>query len=179
MSIISVNDFYNDISAITDKSVSSLLPADINKQIGHFNIFNIEDIKAKILGGDTRMPYNRREYYKISLVHGRNIAEYADKVINIQKNALLFATPKIPYNYVPQDEDQSGMFCIFTNEFLTQGKEDNRIDELPIFKPGGYPIFELSGYYKLYGCFEKLLRVQRINLKFHKIYLYVFRFYRF
>ena len=91
------------------------------------------------------MPYNRRAYYKISLVSGRNKAEYADKVIDIDKNALLFATPKIPYNRVPQDEAQSGFFfAFFTADFLLPSKSGVVLDELPIFRPGGYPVFQLS-----------------------------------
>jgi AraC-like DNA-binding protein len=90
------------------------------------------------------MPYNRRDYYKISLISGKNRAEYADKVIDIEKNALLFATPRIPYHYLPLDDRQAGYFCIFTSEFLIQNKSGVMLDELPIFRPGGYPIFQLS-----------------------------------
>jgi len=122
---------------------SSLIPKDINKEIGHFNVFNIQDmlIKVKKTG---EMPYNRRSYYKISLIRGRNKAEYADKVIDIERNGLLFATPKIPYHYLPQDEQQYGSFCIFTEEFLSKNKSGVLLEELPLFKPGGYPIFQLS-----------------------------------
>jgi len=35
------------------------------------------------------MLYNQRAYYKISLIRGKSIAEYADKVIDIEMNALL------------------------------------------------------------------------------------------
>ncbi|MEJ0033377.1 MAG: helix-turn-helix transcriptional regulator [Bacteroidota bacterium] len=112
---------------------------DVNGEIGHFNVFNIASVTKRFR--ETKvMPYNRRAYYKISLINGRNRAEYADKVIDIQKNALLFASPRVPYNYVPLDEDQSGSFCIFTREFLSS----HRIDDLPVFKPGGYPVFLLN-----------------------------------
>src|SRR4051812_5080691 len=77
-------------------------------------------------------------------VSGRNKAEYADKDIDIEKNALLFATPKIPYNWVPQDDKQSGHFCIFTADFLLPSKSGVVLDDLPIFKPGGYPVFQLT-----------------------------------
>jgi len=90
------------------------------------------------------MPYNRRAYYKISLIGGRNRAEYADKVIEIEKSALLFGTPKVPYHWLPQDMDQSGCFCIFTGAFMTHAKTGVVLDELPIFKPGGYPVFEVT-----------------------------------
>lgn len=66
------------------------------------------------MGDKPFMPYNRRAYYKISLISGRNRAKYATKVIDIERNALLFATPHVPYHRLPQDTNQSGHFCIFT-----------------------------------------------------------------
>ncbi len=125
------------------KETSALIPEDINKEIGHFNVFKIDELMRK-LKEKPAMPYNRRSYYKISLIKGRNKAEYADKVIEIEKNALLFGTPRIPYNYVPQDENQSGFFCIFTSDFLVHNKSGVMLDDLPIFKPGGYPVFQIS-----------------------------------
>jgi len=140
----SVDEFYRHTSTIIHESVESLLPPDINKEIGHFNIFNLEDLVPKLRADPGHMPYNRREYYKISLVIGKNKAEYADRVIDIEKSAMLFATPKIPYNWVPQDYDQKGYFCIFTDEFLVQSKSGVLLDALPIFSPGAYPVFQLT-----------------------------------
>ena len=144
MKTSTIDDFYKDTAAATEESVDSLLPAGINKEIGHFNVFSLIDLVARFKSDPGDMLYNRRAYYKISLIRGRSIAEYADKVINIEKNALLFATPKIPYNWVPQDMDQKGYFCIFTDEFLVQSKSGAILDELPIFRPGGYPVFQIS-----------------------------------
>lgn len=135
MEITSLEEFY--------KQTSSLIPDGIDKEIGHFNIFKVDDIVAKYKKKPF-MPYNRRAYYKISVVSGRNKALYADKEIDIEKNALLFATPKIPYHWVPQDDNQFGYFCIFTHDFLIQNKSGVVLDELPIFQPGGYPIFQLT-----------------------------------
>lgn len=138
-----LEEFYKEAAAFTGKDINTLLPPGINKEIGHFNIFDIaetiEEVKRKAV-----MPYNRRSYYKISLIKGRNRAEYADKVINIEKNALLFATPKVPYHWLPQDANQSGYFCVFTDEFLIKNKTGIVLDELPIFKSGGYPVFLIS-----------------------------------
>ncbi|MFD1143511.1 helix-turn-helix domain-containing protein [Larkinella insperata] len=137
MEIKTLESFYKDTAA--------LIPEGINKEIGHFNVFKIDEIHAQNRKNPKPvMPYNRRAYYKISLISGRNRAEYADKVIDIEKNALLFATPKIPYHYVPQDDDQFGYFCIFTSDFLLHSKSGVVLDELPIYHPGGYPIFLLS-----------------------------------
>ncbi len=131
----SIEDFY--------ESASAKLPQGINKEIGHFNIFETEKLFDKKTGSRT-MPYSRRDYYKISLIQGHNRAEYADKVVEIDGNALLFATPKIPYHWLPYDANQAGMFCIFTADFLSKSKAAVALDDLPIFRPGELPIFHLK-----------------------------------
>jgi AraC family transcriptional activator of pobA len=151
MEITTLEEFY--------KQTAALIPEGINKEIGHFNVFRIDEMIANTVKKGV-MPYNRRAYYKISLIRGRNKAEYADKVIHIEKNALLFATPKIPYHYIPQDEDQSGYFCIFTHDFLTRPKSGVVLDDLPIFRPGGYPIFQISDEEseELMSLYEKMYK---------------------
>jgi len=139
----SLDEFYQEAAGFTGKHVGELLPPGIHKEIGHFNVFDIAatiaDVKRKNV-----MPYNRRAYYKISLIRGRNRAEYADKVLEIEQNALLFATPKVPYHWIPLDPNQSGHFCVFTDEFLIKNKSGVILDDLPIFQSGGYPVFEIS-----------------------------------
>lgn len=152
MDVTSLDDFYRE--------TASLLPPGINKEIGHFNVFKTAEVMAAQKRKPGAMPYNRRAYYKISFISGHNIAEYADKVINVEKNALLFATPRIPYNWLPQDDEQAGYFCIFTDEFLIQPKSGVVLDELPIFQPGGYPVFQLSG--------EEAEEIEFIFRKMHK-----------
>jgi AraC family transcriptional activator of pobA len=135
MKTTTIEEFYRE--------TSGLIPEGISKEIGHFNIFSVDELMER-MRQKPFMPYNRRAYYKISLISGRNRAEYADKVIEIEKNALLFATPKVPYHWLPQDMDQSGYFCIFTDEFLVSTKSGVVLDELPIFRSGGYPVFQVS-----------------------------------
>jgi len=130
-----LDDFY--------KRNGAPLPDGITKEIGHFNVFEAEKLFDKKTG--TRiMPYSRRAYYKISWIRGKSRAEYADKIIDIPKSALLFATPKIPYNWIPEDGDQTGMFCIFTADFLLPHKAGVSLDDLPIFQPGQLPVFQIS-----------------------------------
>lgn len=40
--------------------------------------------------------------------------------------------------------NQSGHFCIFTEEFLLSAKSGVKLDELPIFQAGGYPVFQIA-----------------------------------
>ncbi|PZP51366.1 MAG: AraC family transcriptional regulator [Pseudopedobacter saltans] len=141
--LTSLSEFYHEISEILGKNVEEILPQGIQKDIGHFNVFSIADtIKKQKMDG--QMPYNRRAYYKISLISGPCVAEYADKTIEVEDYALLFATPRVPYHWIPKDESLSGTFCVFTEDFLMKQKTGILIDELPIFKPGGFPIFKLS-----------------------------------
>lgn len=139
----SLEEFYSEISGIANKRPESLLPPGISKEIGHFNVFDIFETLAEVRRKKV-MPYNRRSYYKISLIKGRNQAEYADKIIEIKNQALLFATPKIPYNWVNLDERQSGSFCVFTDEFMDSNKTGFKIQDVPLFKSGSIPVFEIS-----------------------------------
>ena len=66
MNITTLEEFY--------KETSGLIPEGINKEIGHFNVFNIADMMA-LVKDKAVMPYNRRAYYKISLIRGRNVAK--------------------------------------------------------------------------------------------------------
>lgn len=138
-----LEQFYKEAAAFTGKDVRSLLPPGITKEIGHFNVFDYTETIREYKQKQT-MPYNRRAYYKISLIRGRNRAEYADKVIDIEGNALLFATPRIPYHWLPLDENQTGSFCVFTTDFMLKSKSGTSLDDLPIFRPGSLPIFKLS-----------------------------------
>ncbi len=139
----SLQEFYQEFADFTGRDIDALLPPDISREIGHFNIFDIADTIKKVKQKQG-MPYNRRAYYKISLIRGKNRAEYADKVFDVKENALLFATPKVPYHWIPQDDNQSGSFCVFTDEFMVKNKSGVILDELPIFKSGGYPVFEIN-----------------------------------
>jgi AraC-like DNA-binding protein len=156
--ITSLQDFYREIGFVNQDLLDTILPEGIKKEIGHFNVFSISSLMKQVKETRT-MPYNRRAYYKISLINGHNRAEYADKVIDIEKHALLFASPKIPYNYIPQDEKQSGYFCIFTHEFLSASPSGLLLDELPIFKSGGYPVFQVTD-----------TQVQELSVLFEKMF---------
>ncbi|HWW40262.1 helix-turn-helix transcriptional regulator [Pedobacter sp.] len=147
----SLNEFYQESAAP--------LPTDIAKEIGHFNVFVTESLFDKKTGA-RQMPYSRRAYYKISWIRGKSRAEYADKTIDIPESALLFATPKIPYNWIPEEGNQTGMFCIFTADFLAQGKTGADLDDLPIFQPGQVPVFQLDP--------EEVKEIEYIFKKMHK-----------
>jgi AraC family transcriptional activator of pobA len=157
----SLEGFYEESSAP--------LPSGIAKEIGHFNVFVTETLFDKKTGA-REMPYSRRAYYKISWIRGKSRAEYADKTIDIPEAALLFATPKVPYHWVPEDGNQTGMFCIFTADFLAAGKAGVDLDDLPLFQPGQVPIFQLDP--------EAVQEIEYIFKKMHKEIASNYRFKR-
>lgn len=162
MSIIhntSLEDFYAESTAT--------LPEGIASEIGHFNVFETEKLFDKKTGS-RMMPYSRRAYYKISWLRGKSRAEFADKVIEIDGSSLMFATPQIPYHWVPEDDDQTGMFCIFTYEFLSPRKTGVVLDDLPIFQPGQLPAFRLEpqNVVEVEYIFRKMLREIAADYKY-------------
>jgi AraC family transcriptional activator of pobA len=143
MHTISISDFYKGLLGPAHTDFDLLFPESGSKNIGHFNVFDI----GELLNTSTNkheMPYNRRTYYKISLISGNNQVDYADKTVMIRKQGLLFSTPKIPYRYFPLGGKQAGHFCVFTKEFITKSNAGITPDQLPIFGPGSGFVYEIS-----------------------------------
>ena len=61
------NSFNALSSGPQDDPLFHLTGADFKKQIGHFNLFYLPEVQAQ-MKDKPGMPYNRRTYYKISLI---------------------------------------------------------------------------------------------------------------
>ena len=125
-----IEDFY--------KSKLNWLPDNLKKEMGHFNVFRLEEFAGH---NAKAIPYSRKDYYKISLIVSKGKIDYADKTFNVDEVALLFANPLVPYKWEYLEENPTGFFCIFTEEFFSQF---GNIKEYPVFQPGGTPIFSLD-----------------------------------
>ena len=92
------------------------MPDNIRNEIGHFNVFKLDPF-----AGDKAqpVPYKRRDFYKIMLVIGNSKVHYADKVVEVQKQALSFSNPQIPYKWEHLDNIRSECFVFLTNIFFT------------------------------------------------------------
>lgn len=157
MEDISIKQFYRQILGEQNPQVESLFENNTGKDLGHFNVF---DTKKFYFSGakKSEMTYNRRLYYKISLIKGKNLVEFADKTVLIKKQGILFATPKIPYRYTPQSKEQSGFFCVFTKDFVSKSKTGFLWDDFPIFQPKSDFVFQLTDpqYEELEAIFKKM-----------------------
>ena len=129
------------------------------REVGHFNVFNIADLMLANRGKPP-MTFDRRAYYKISLICGRGQVEYADRVVDIQHRALWFVTPRVPYRWLPLEPAQTGYFCVFTDEFLLPVKGGIVLEELPVFQPGNSPVLAVAeaDYAAAEAIFQKMTR---------------------
>lgn len=153
----SLEALYTQLAPVTGAAPGSLPSSDDPHELGHFNLFSVADLMS---GYRTRPPmtFDRRAFYKISLIHGRSRVEYADQVVDIEQSALWFVTPRVPYRWIPEDQAQTGYFCVFTDEFLRTTQGGLVLDKLSIFQPGGSPVLTITSaeYAAIEVIFEKM-----------------------
>ena len=87
------------------------------------------------------VPYSRRDFYKISLTIGNGKVHFADKIYEVQKQAMTFSNPQIPYKWEHTDNIACGFFCIFDQHLFHQF---GNLDQYSVYQPGGTRLFELT-----------------------------------
>ena len=131
------------------------LPENLKQDIGHFNVFRIEDCVGH---GKTPVQYTRRDYYKIAMGNGKNVYHYADKSLETDGPTLIFFNPNVPYTFEQQSENPLGYFCISKEAFFTERLKGS-LRDLPMFAPGAKPSYILNETQEQYisQVFEKML----------------------
>ena len=112
----------------------------INADLGHFNVFRLEDCNAP---GKPPVQYSRRDFYKIALMRGRHLYHYGDKTLEVNGSTLMFFNPEVPYTFEPLTEDATGYFCIFKDAFFTEYIRGS-LKNLPMYSPNGKPAYLLN-----------------------------------
>lgn len=78
-----------------------------------FRVETINDTEA------VYVPQYRRDFYKVTLItKGKILLRFGNDEILIDKPAVYFVNPLIPYSYQTISARQSGYFCLFTNDFF-------------------------------------------------------------
>jgi AraC family transcriptional regulator, transcriptional activator of pobA len=124
---------------------------------GQFNVYRREEFACD----STSLPPNRRDFYKISLIlDGEGIISSADKSIHIKGNTITFMNPLIPYAWEPTTETQTGYFCLFTEDFVSQSLKNESLSKSPLFKVGGNHVFfpNNESVQLLRSVFENMIR---------------------
>ncbi|MBC6611407.1 helix-turn-helix transcriptional regulator [Hymenobacter sp. BT507] len=158
MTTAALQDLYQELAPCTGLDLSALLPGGIQREVGHFNVFDLTNFwqSAQLRPGTS---YPCRSFYKISLLRSHSRAEYADQTIDIAPDTLVFSTPKVSFQWRPA-EMQRGQFCLFTAEFLLPVLGGLTPDELPLFRADGYLVFQLTPV--------EVARVEAIFAKMHE-----------
>ena len=133
---------YKELAPCLGPDLTALLPEGIQREVGHFNAFDLADYWQQT-DLRTGTPYPCRSFYKISLLRTRSRAEYADHTVDIAPDALLISAPKAPFQWWP-DETPQGQFCLFSAEFLLPVLGGLTPDELPLFRADGDLVFQLT-----------------------------------
>jgi len=113
-------------------------------------------------GSNTVKSYSRKDFYKICLNTGKNIIEYADRSFETDGTVLFFGNPHIPYSWEIISSNYEGYACLFTEDFLKSGERSESLQESPLFKIGGTPIFSLNNEQKEFiaTIFRKMISEQ-------------------
>jgi AraC family transcriptional regulator, transcriptional activator of pobA len=120
------------------KSINEVVNA---SQVG---ITGSEQIRAHRFDESSQkaMPYSRRDYYKIWIVRAPGAIHYATYSVNIDRPALIFSNPRVPYAYEAASQHLGpGYLCIFTEDFLHETNRPISLQESPLFKPGARAVF--------------------------------------
>ncbi|MGI4884906.1 MAG: helix-turn-helix domain-containing protein [Janthinobacterium lividum] len=107
-----------------------------------------------------KLTFGRRDYYKISLLTGSSRYNYATRGVLIDRPALVFSNPLIPYSWEPVSAEQGGYLCMFTEEFLIVNDRAASLQESPLFRLGSDPVYLVSEaqYADLSYLFAKMLQ---------------------
>lgn len=112
--------------------------------------------------------YTRRDFYKIVLSTGHLMIHYADRSLEALGTSLFFANPHVPYSVERLADLQTGYACVFTEEFLKPHDRSESLQQSPLFKIGGTPIFMLTDEQKaaILPVFQKMLAEQDTDYAF-------------
>ncbi|HTE27986.1 helix-turn-helix domain-containing protein [Flavitalea sp.] len=113
-------------------------PEAIQNEIGHFNIFKVEDL---LLPKHKQVNYSRRNFYKVSFVTGHSKIHYADQSIEVYESVLVFTNPMIPFFWERISEQHSGFVCIFTEAFFSRFAN---IKDYPVFRGADTGVIPLA-----------------------------------
>src|SRR4051812_2106192 len=95
--------------------IPELPPTSTTGEAEHFNVFKVDGLLSAEY---KKAPYNRRTFYKVSMLSGHSKIHYADQTIEVTDSVLVFTNPMVPYSWELISETQTGYFCIFTEAFF-------------------------------------------------------------
>lgn len=126
-------------------------------QLKGFNVFQIES------DSNATRSYSRKDFYKICLTTGSSIIHYADRSFEATDTVLFFGNPHIPYSWETLSTSYVGYTCLFSEEFMKLSDRSESLQNSPLFKLSGTPIFPISAQQRTFlnTIFEKMIEEQQ------------------
>lgn len=114
------------------------------------------------------LAYSRKDFYKINITVGKFVFHYAERTIETEEKFLFFGNPRIPYSCDAISEAFHGYTCVFTEEFLKLSDRSESLQQSPLFRFGGTPIFNLTNHQQdiFVSLFEKMIEEQDTDYSF-------------
>ena len=141
--------------AIDLLTVPNILDFNVDLKLQGFKVYPI-DTKQNVIRS-----YNRKDFYKICVITGHNIIQYAEKGFEVSGTTLFFGNPLIPYSWENMTQ-QTGYTCLFSEAFLKCHDRSDSLQESPLFKLGGNPIFSINEPQREFieQLFQRMLKEQ-------------------
>lgn len=105
---------------------------------GHFNVYEIEPFDREPKGP---LPYDKRDFYKVTVLEGASRMLYADREVQVDKQALVFSNPLEPYCWEHFKSVHKGHYAIFNDAFFP---EYGSLARYPVFQPYQDHVFGLD-----------------------------------
>jgi AraC family transcriptional regulator, transcriptional activator of pobA len=127
-----------------------------------FNVFQIEE------DSNTVREYSRKDFYKICLTTGESLINYSDRSFLMKGTILFFANPNVPYSWETISRSYVGYTCLFSEDFYKPSDRTESLQQSPLFKIGGTPIFEITEEKRefLNGIFRNMMQEQNTTYAF-------------
>jgi AraC family transcriptional activator of pobA len=127
-----------------------------------FNVFQIEEDSNGV------REYSRKDFYKICLTTGESLINYADRSFTMKGTILFFANPNVPYSWETISRSYVGYTCLFSENFYKPSDRSESLQQSPLFKIGGTPIFEITEEKRefLNGIFRNMMAEQNTTYTF-------------
>jgi AraC family transcriptional regulator, transcriptional activator of pobA len=127
-----------------------------------FNVFQIEEDSNVV------REYSRKDFYKICLTTGESVINYADRSFLMKGTILFFANPNVPYSWETISRSYVGYTCLFSEDFYKPSDRTESLQQSPLFRIGGTPIFEIKEEKRefLNGIFRNMMAEQNTNYAF-------------
>lgn len=122
-----------------------------------FRIATISEGKCNLVA------YNRRDFYKISLVmKGDSHLLYTRRDFKISGPALVFTSPLVPFSWegIGSDEEAAGYFCVFTDTLVQVPGGRKSLRDIILFSVDGNPVFMLDDALAVHieAIFRRMIR---------------------